>query len=105
MRDIVAKMQRKMSVRRVVLVGVLLSGVALVLIGIQAILTDGGMPQTFMEWFCAIAGAVIVWPVVVAVRLCHGESGFVTWPLWLASGLLWSLLVEWILVKRYDHEA
>jgi purine-cytosine permease-like protein len=69
-----------------------------------ALLTDGDTPQTFVEWFCSISGAVIVWPVVVGKRLFHIESGFVTWPLWLVSCLLWAFFIEWILVRRHKHE-
>src|SRR5208282_4980288 len=105
MSDIVTKMRRSVSIGRVTFSGALFSGVALLLFVITARLTDGDIPRTFAEWLCSITGAVIVWPVVVATRLFHVESGIINWPLWLVSGLLWALLIEWILVRRHDHEA
>ena len=100
MDDIPSKTCRRMSIGRLGLFTLLFSGVAVLLFLIAALLTDGDLPRTPLEWFVSIAGAVIVWPVVAASRLLHLESQFILWPLWLASGLFWAFLVELLFFRR-----
>jgi hypothetical protein len=85
---------------RVVFLTGLISGAAVLLFVLAALMTDGELSRTPGEWLCSITGAVIVWPVVAVSRLLHVESAFIVWPLWLASGFFWALLVEWLLVRK-----
>jgi hypothetical protein len=96
--------RRKMSIRRIAFLGVLISGVAVLLFVFAALMTDGDLPRTPAEWCVSIVGSVIVWPVVAASRILHIESGLIIWPLWLASGFFWSLLAELLFVRR-NHVA
>lgn len=92
--------RRKMNIGRVTFLGVLISGVAILLFVFAALMTDGDLPQTPAEWLVSTVGSVIVWPVVAASRICHFEPGLIIWPLWLASGFFWSLLAELFFVRR-----
>jgi hypothetical protein len=95
---------QKLSIGRVAFLAGLISGVAVLLFVFAALMTDGDLPRTPVEWCVSIAGSVIVWPVVAASRIFHVESGFIIWPLWFVSGLFWSLLAELFFVRR-NHEA
>ena len=57
--------------------------------------------ETLPERFCAVASAVVSWPVIVVARdVPDSTAGILALPAFVLSGLFWAALIE-LLVARY----
>ncbi len=92
---------RRMNRLRVAVIALLYPSLALVLFTLAAVLTEGDLPRTTVEWFVSILGAVLVLPAVGLARALGPDTQeVVVWVVWCLSGLFWGVLIEAFIIAK-----